>query len=454
MTTPGPGIYISNNIYFQINTNNIDSICKKVDQSSSISFNYNGDIYEPIAYQFFPNFINETYQPPPNEYAYYDLEPLNATISILIPQTSPLNMVYQVEYSFYSNELLGKEDHIYDLFYINNNIAPVFSSDFQNSGEFKSNLQVFKNFLISFCENTGEMNSSLCSSEVLPFIMLDISKSPCLDPYSSCSKGWNKYCFTDMNYDTNECISYYSDKSSYEGNQLNSVVKENLQEICGSLHDSNLTQSESYWKVCSCFLPDNVYSEFLEQNNVTGLPVGSQQCWYYPCFQSDVLPEQAPNCSNNTVTSCIQKSYIDLADMDGDISDNNLKTNQTIQKCAGTSSSNNNSGNSAPSTSTTPPVSSTSSTNTTPPVSNTSSSGNIPQTENVPSLPSVSNTTSTTPKTKNNIKSIFVKISDFWKNLSTTDKMLIYTIVPSIIIILAVVTPIVINFHRKRRLKK
>ena len=139
--------------------------------------------------------------------------------------------------------------------------------------------------------------------------------------------------------------------------------------------------------------------------------------------------------------------------MDGDISDNNLKTSQTIQKCAGTSSSNNNNGNSAPSTNTTPPVSNTSSTNTTPPVSNTSSSGNIPQTDNIPSLPSVSNTASTTPKTKNNIKSIFAKISDFWKNLSTMDKMLIYTIVPSIVIISSV-TGIAIHFRRKRRLKK
>ena len=84
------------------------------------------------------------------------------------------------------------------------------------------------------------MGSGLCNStsgigESLPVQSL-VNQSPCTNPYSTCYNAWDSYCFTSGNYDSPECLQYYS--NSYEMNQLNANIKNGLLNICSSIYNS------------------------------------------------------------------------------------------------------------------------------------------------------------------------------------------------------------------------
>lgn len=340
-------------IYFEINDTNYLSYCSQVEESiSGLSFNYDNLIYVPTAYTSQPTIQNSIYIPPVSlSYAYYNVAPFTAsssdkTIMIYSPEgQTTLPLVYQVSYNLLTSDLTSNiQSQLYDLLYVYNGILgstfTILTSSDQNM-----NNSSFNSLVSNFCANSQLMSSSLCNSSSLTFSNLNLEKAPCIDPYSNCYTAWNNFCFNDMNYDSEECLNYY--QNSYNNNELSPNVSDGLSNICTSIYNSNTTQSETFWDVCSCFLPDEVYENFLNQYKLTGLTLGSPQCWYPRCMLSNsIKPLQSPICPNSTVTNCLQNSYNDLIDEDGNIDDNTLNISQDISSCTTQTSSSTN-GNSS-----------------------------------------------------------------------------------------------------------
>ena len=70
---------------------------------------------------------------------------------------------------------------------------------------------------IGLCNSTGSGLGASLPTQTL------FDQSPCtMNNYSSCSQGWNDYCFQSGNYNTEECLNYYS--ANYENNQLNAKI--------------------------------------------------------------------------------------------------------------------------------------------------------------------------------------------------------------------------------------
>lgn len=337
-------------IYFEINESNYQKYCTEVQNSSKLSFTEKNNLYVPTVYTSEPSFTNNLYIPPPGSYAYYDLAPLTVysikNITTPSGQTSrTLPIVYEVEYILLSTDLKSSiKGQIDDFLNVYNSVLGSTFSILTSSQSNTSNIN-FQNLISNFCKNSNLMGSNLCSSETLGFSNIKIIKSPCIDPYTNCQDSWNNYCFNDMNFDSEECINYY--QNSYDGNLINHNVSNKLVDLCQSLYDSNTTQSETFWNTCACFMPDSVYTKFLEDYKLTGLTLGSPQCWYPKCMLSNsIKPEQSPKCPNSTVSVCMQNSYTDLVDEDGNIDDNTLNINQVISKCTAQTGSSNNSGSS------------------------------------------------------------------------------------------------------------
>ena len=339
-------------IYFEINSSNYQKYCsKQQNNSSNLSFQENNDIYVPTVYNSEPSFKSNLYIPPLGTYAYYDVAPLTVysinNITTPTGQTPPtLPIVYKVEYILLSTDLKSNiKGQIEDFLNVYNSVLGSTFSILTSNQSNTSNVN-FNNLISNFCLNSNLMGSGLCSSETLGFSNIKIIKSPCVNPYTNCQDSWNNYCFNDMNFDSQECINYY--QSSYDGNVMNHTVSNKLANLCQSLYESNTTQSETFWDTCACFMPDSVYTKFLEDYKLTGLTLGSPQCWYPKCMLSNsIKPEQSPKCPDSTVSVCMQNSYTDLVDEDGNIDDNTLNINQVIRKCTAQTGSSNNSGSSS-----------------------------------------------------------------------------------------------------------
>ena len=381
-------------LYIEINSNNIENICTSVSSMTTIPDNImneektiNGNKYILNDYTTDPIPTTEQYTPPSQSvalnFAYYNVSPFIATISSgyspsQYTSSSKSYEVYMISYSV-DNISTINEHQIYDIIYLYSYLSSTFSSAFLSSTYYENGSKVNITSLIKdYCNLTGNMGSGLCNStsgigESLPVQSL-VNQSPCTNPYSTCYNAWDSYCFTSGNYDSPECLQYYS--NSYENNQLNANIKNGLLNICSSIYNSNTTPPENFWEVCSCFLPENVYTDFLTENNVTGISQGAQQCWYYPCISASVQPEASATCPSSTVVSCIQKQYLTLEDTGGSITDDNIKTQQAISNCQATNSGN----GSSPSTSSSTPPSSTPSSPTSPPVPSSNSSNSPPST--------------------------------------------------------------------------
>lgn len=396
-------------IYFEINDTNYQSFCTKVQSDNKLSFHENNYIWVPTVYKSEPSYKNNLYIPPPESYAYYDLAPLSiySITNITTPEGEKptLPIIYEIMYILISTDLKSSiKGQIKDFLNVYNSILGSTFSILTDNESNTSNVSM-NNLISNFCTNTNSMGSTLCNSETLGFSNIKLVKSPCIDPYTNCQDSWNNYCFNDMNFDSEECINYY--QNSYNGNLINHNVSNKLVDFCKSLYESNTTQSESFWDTCACFLPDSVYTKFLEDYKLTGLTLGSPQCWYPKCMLSNsIKPEQSPRCPNSTVSTCMQNSYTDLIDQNGNIYDNTLNINQVISKCTAQSGSSNNGSSSK----------------------NSGSSNNGGST----------NTSSAGGTTDNNPSSV---------NSSST---LLYWLIPVIIIILGIIILLIIKFRKKK----
>ena len=337
---------ISFSLFIEINSNNISKVCTPVDELTAPPNVPTIKDTVPTAYTSKPNVTNG-YLPPSQSIstAYYDRSPFNATVSQGPPSSSYSSNsnsnitpygTYMISYNISDISKID-EYQIYDMIYLYYYLSLYyFTPDFLSSNFFKDgSKESLVNMLTNYCNSSGNMSSGLCNSTSgigsgFPYQTL-ITQSPCTNPYSNCYNGWDDFCFQSGNYDSPECLNYYS--NSYKNNQLNANIKNGLLNICSSIYNSNTTPPENFWEVCSCFLPQEVYTNFLAENNVTGISQGAQQCWYYPCISASVQPEATATCPNSTVVSCIQKQYLTLQDTGGNITDNTIKTQQAINNC-------------------------------------------------------------------------------------------------------------------------
>lgn len=310
------------------------------------TFTYN--TYKPISYNSPPTIINGTYIPPqekiPNA-AYYNYGLFsNPTIEIplsmnpgpvsqettdtsnpTLTQNFDYNLnntpssyaIFSVTYTIpnddFTNDNLANQ--MLDLFHFYETLSNTFTTEFKNSCFYNTTKTNLSQMIMDYCSNSGNMSFSLCSTDFLPFSFLN--QSPCIQNIANCKEGFLNFCSNPSNYNSEKCLEYYSE--SYDGTQLDTDTQVMLQDTCGQIYNSTEDKStldENFYTVCGCYLPKDVYSQYLEKNNMNESIIGYPQCWYVPCITSSVLPSTKPQCPSNEITNCIQYKYITVKDTD------------------------------------------------------------------------------------------------------------------------------------------
>ena len=309
------------------------------------TFTYN--TYSPISYNSSPNVIKGKYIPPKNltNYAYYNYGFFsNPTLTLLLSlNPGPISMVltdssnssctqqmdynldnipssfaiYSIIYNISDTNLKNAniENQIFDLLYLYETLSNTFTTDFKNSCYFKDSKYSFQQMVLDYCSRSANMSSSLCSNPFLPFSFLNVS--PCVTNHSFCKSGLLDFCSKAENYNSEQCLNYYSE--SYDGTQLDTDTQVMLQNTCGEIYNSTEDKStldEDFYTVCGCFLPKNVYTEYLEEHKMNESILGYPQCWYLPCITSGVQPSITPKCPSNNITNCVQYKYITVKNTD------------------------------------------------------------------------------------------------------------------------------------------
>lgn len=319
------------------------------------TFTYN--TYAPIPYNSSPNIVKGTTYIPPNNlinYAYYNYGYFSSPTLTLIISLNPgpnsmvltdssnssctqqmnynLNnipssfAVYSITYNI-SDSTFKNTDiqyQILDLFYLYETVSNTFTTDFKNSCYYNDTKNTFQQMVLDYCSKSSNMSSSLCSNPFLPFSFLNVS--PCITNSGFCKSGLLNFCSQSENYNSEQCLQYYSE--SYDGTQLDTDTQVMLENTCGEIYNSTEDKStldENFYTVCGCFLPKEVYTEYLKEHNMNDSILGYPQCWYLPCITSSVQPSIKPQCPSNNITNCIQYKYITVKNTDT----NQTQTNMT-----------------------------------------------------------------------------------------------------------------------------
>lgn len=327
------------------------------------TFTYN--TYTPIPYNIAPTITNGTYEPPKNliNYGYYNYgifsNPLLSIILSLNPGPSssvttdssnptctqqfnydlkniPSSFaVFSVTYNISNSDFIESSfpNQMLDLFYFYESLSNTFTDTFKNSCYYNDTKTALYQMSIDYCSKSSNMSLSLCSSDFLPFSFLN--QSPCIDNITYCKEGLLNFCSKPSNYNSEQCLTYYS--QSYDGTQLDTDTQVMLQGTCGDIYNSTEDKSslgEDFWTVCGCYLPQDVYSQYLEENNMSNSILGYQQCWYLPCITSSVLPSTNPECPSNEITNCIQYKYITVDDTETSQTKQDV-TKSSLNNCSG-----------------------------------------------------------------------------------------------------------------------
>lgn len=190
-----------------------------------------------------------------------------------------------------------------------------------------------------YCLYSNNMATSLCSGADVSYPYLNISQSPCVSDYESCGTAWSNYCSDPAYYNSQACYDYF--RNGYiDGVTMSNDRQQDLRKVCSEIYNSTPSSEldDNFYNTCACFLPNSVYQNILENYNLEGQPVGSIQCWYLPCAQSN-LPITNPlyiNCPTTAFATCIQRSYVNLQTEDADIKNNEIVINQVMEKCSAT----------------------------------------------------------------------------------------------------------------------
>ena len=346
------------------NNNNSEPLFMGLKCSGSIKMVFN--ILKPLSYNKPPNVVNNIYQPNVTTIkgGFYISSIFKGNLRLIKNQTSSSsnenvecscdpsttssdeNIIYSVSYSISKNDFMNKNFvyHLQDFLYLQQYLYSISSSSFQKSIYGTSTLDNLQQLIIDYCSISGNMNENVCSSTFLPFVLLFPNGSPCLNPTQNCSKGWDSYCFTENNIDSDECLQYYN--QNYIGNSendtdnllLNDSIVNGLKNVCqkkfSSVSSPSTDLDSSFWDTCACFLPTQYYNNYLENNNLEDKSLGTQECWFLPCSTASIQSQTNPQCPNNDVSNCIQKAYVTIkTNNTNNVEDNVIQTNQTIASC-------------------------------------------------------------------------------------------------------------------------
>ena len=229
---------------------------------------------------------------------------------------------------------IGSEEIMQPLYTVYSNLDNV-ENNFHRY--YETSLDSASRLISDYCTYSNNMLIDVCSGENINFQYLNINGSPCVGDYSNCDIGWTKFCTEPQNYNTQACLQYFKSGYGEDGTMSNDMQQE-LRTVCGKVYESSdpkdLEESEFY-DICGCYLPNDVYEEYLKEINVTGQSVGSAQCWFMPCTQSSftITNPLYLECPDTSVATCLQKSYVDLQTIDGDIKNNTIVVNQVIKEC-------------------------------------------------------------------------------------------------------------------------
>ena len=199
-----------------------------------------------------------------------------------------------------------------------------------------------KRIMIDYCTLSGNMANSLCSSTGTGqnlFTNLGLNGSACTDPFSSCSNAWSTYCSNSNTFLSTPCKNYFASGVQSQ-TYMDEEMQTQLRQICGDSYTAanGKNLSSSFYDICGCYLPESVYNDILEKYNIQGQPVGSVQCWYPSCRSSStpLMNSAYLKCPDTSVSTCIQKSFINLTDVNGNIKNINASINQIMKKCNAT----------------------------------------------------------------------------------------------------------------------
>lgn len=169
------------------------------------------------------------------------------------------------------------------------------------------------------------------------------------------------YCDNPSNFTKDVCKNFY--RTQYVNNQLSSTVSSLLTKQCLRFADADGnvldpsgqviqpgTTSNTYpANVCSCFLPNSVYSKFYDTNTKDYPELRKfftiNQCSYPDCANTSAVQPQKMTCPDVAITSCIVNNTIG-----GNVTNSNFSiVNNCITQVENTGTYTNNNTNIAPS---------------------------------------------------------------------------------------------------------
>ena len=200
------------------------------------------------------------------------------------------------------------------------------------------------NLLIDYCQQSGNMNSNLCSGMNLSFDF--IKEAPCLkNPLasssnnSSCIDAWANYCSSEENFFSETCQNVFINAYESDGS-LNENIVSVLQKNCANVSNSTSpgSLSSDFLETCGCFLPNSFYTDVMNKNPSVSDQLGGvdkRQCWYLPCVYANIKPNEPSTfqCNNNDITRCIQRVVATFQDQSGTLEDNNVQVDNYFQGC-------------------------------------------------------------------------------------------------------------------------
>ena len=325
------------------------------DYKTSPSFDSSGDYIPPSSSDFFnsSNVILSVYNVSP-------FVPIkNPILQNEIPLSSNQIAVYQYVYEITKTDFQDDslQYKILDLLYLQNNLFQVFSTQFLTSTPCQTTVFSMMDIVKKYCNLSTNMSSILCSSKYLPFSMINYSpnstinmnQSPCTNStsfpsgstyqsYTDCNTGWAAYCQQTENYQSSICQNFYN--GSYNSNNvLDFSARNALETACQTVYENTPNKADldqKYMNFCGCYLNFDTYQNFINENDLSDESLGPAQCWYLPCITSPFPPNRlsSVDCPTSDITNCIQKTYIEVADMGGgNIEGNNIVVNQTMKSC-------------------------------------------------------------------------------------------------------------------------
>ena len=254
--------------------------------------------------------------------------------------------VYEMKYSLTKDDFQQPnfQYKLFDFLQLQQYLYNTFNPWFVESSMWKTTQQSIQSLMIDYCQQSGNMNSNLCSGMNLSFDF--VKEAPCVkNPLatssnnSQCVEAWANYCSSEENFFSDTCqnvfINSYESDGSLNPNIVN-VLQTNCSNVASSTSPGSL--SSEFLEICGCFLPNSFYTDVLNKNPSLSDQLGGvdkRQCWYLPCTYANIKPNEPSTfqCNNNEITRCIQRVVATFQDQSGTLEDNNIQVDNYFQGC-------------------------------------------------------------------------------------------------------------------------